>query len=178
MDYISYVLHTQIIMFLVTGMSQPGLPTTTTAAHTTTRTRGTTTTVSSAITNIVASASAPTSTAPAIPNPNPNANTGTNFTPDRQHHPHSNVSLVNIITAITTALSPSHLNQQLKTFAPRELRDLIFVTGRTGSVERVGHAGEHARYTVYPVSCCWFCVPSCCVLDDAAVIAPQGCTLA
>jgi COP9 signalosome complex subunit 3 len=39
-----------------------------------------------------------------------------------------NISLVNIITAITTAASPSYLNQQLKTFAPKEVRDVILAS--------------------------------------------------
>ncbi|KAI9458451.1 hypothetical protein HD554DRAFT_2029634 [Boletus coccyginus] len=40
----------------------------------------------------------------------------------------NNVSLVNVITAITTAVSPSHLNQQLKMFAPKEVRDVILAS--------------------------------------------------
>ena len=39
-----------------------------------------------------------------------------------------NISLVNVITAITTAASPSYLNQQLKTFAPKEVRDVILAS--------------------------------------------------
>ena len=42
--------------------------------------------------------------------------------------PESNISLVNVIAAITAPLSPSQLNQQLKTFAPKEVRDLIFAS--------------------------------------------------
>ncbi|KAG8216616.1 hypothetical protein J3R82DRAFT_6804, partial [Butyriboletus roseoflavus] len=40
----------------------------------------------------------------------------------------NNVSLVNVITAITTAVSPSQLNQQLKAFAPKEVRDVILAS--------------------------------------------------
>ena len=43
--------------------------------------------------------------------------------------PESNhVSLVNVIAAITTAVWPSQLNQYLKTFAPKEVRDLILAS--------------------------------------------------
>ena len=40
----------------------------------------------------------------------------------------NNVSLDNIITAITTAVSPSQLNQQLKAFAPKDVRDVILAS--------------------------------------------------
>ena len=39
-----------------------------------------------------------------------------------------NISLINVITAITTADSPSQLNHQLKTFAPKEVRDVILAS--------------------------------------------------
>lgn len=40
----------------------------------------------------------------------------------------NNVSLVNVITAITTTVSPFQLNQQLKVFAPKEVRDVILAS--------------------------------------------------
>lgn len=40
----------------------------------------------------------------------------------------NNASLATVITAITTAVSPSQLHQQLKTFAPREVRDVILAS--------------------------------------------------
>jgi len=39
-----------------------------------------------------------------------------------------NISLINVITAITSADSPSQLNHQLKTFAPKEVRDVILAS--------------------------------------------------
>ncbi|KAL4073439.1 hypothetical protein J3A83DRAFT_4357502 [Scleroderma citrinum] len=40
----------------------------------------------------------------------------------------NNISLHNVIAAIMTAVSPSQLNQNLKTFAPKEVRDIIFAS--------------------------------------------------
>ena len=63
--------------------------------------------------------------------------------------PDNNVSLVNFIT---TSISPSRLNQQLKTFAPEELRP----NGQPPA-DRTGHATRSAcciscEFTLFPRS--------------------------
>lgn len=39
-----------------------------------------------------------------------------------------NVSLNNVLTAITTATSPSQLNHNLKSFAPKEVREVVLAS--------------------------------------------------
>ncbi|KIM64873.1 hypothetical protein SCLCIDRAFT_598688 [Scleroderma citrinum Foug A] len=48
--------------------------------------------------------------------------------PPLDHTDENDISLHNVIAAITTATSPSQLNHNLKTFAPKEVREVIFAS--------------------------------------------------
>lgn len=48
--------------------------------------------------------------------------------PPLDHTDENEISLHNVIAAITTATSPSQLNHNLKTFAPKEVREVIFAS--------------------------------------------------